>query len=278
MNEFLDKELGSKGVLIAAHRGVHGGSIIENTVKGFIAAHNQGADIVEMDVIKTLDGKLVCIHDGMERRLFYLDWRYTPMHREKPVLRRHYYNSSLVPLPEHINHFDDVLEALKGLCLINVDRCLNHFDLVFEAVLRHHMADQIIFKSPSKENFYKQFEYHSTPFMFMPMVNDISQIATAESAKLNLVGFEIKFKELSSPLAGQTLINRLRSDGKLLLVNMLNLTYTSHLYGGCDDNTSLLESPDMGWGKMIDMGFNVLQTDWPAALNNYLVKKELRQI
>ena len=278
MNELLTKTLKEKGVLIAAHRGVSGGSIVENTVKSFIAAHNQGADIVEMDVVKTLDNKLVCIHDGMERRLFYLDWRYTPLHREKTVMRRHYYNASLVPLPEHINRFDDVLEALKGICLINVDRCWNHFDLVFEAVLRHNMADQIIFKSPPKENFYKQFEAQSTPFMFMPMVNDIAQIMIAESAKLNLVGFEIKFKELSSPLAEQSLISRLRSEGKLLWVNMLNLTYTGHLYAGCDDNTSLLEGPGKGWGKLIDMGFNVLQTDWPAALYNYLLTRGLRVI
>jgi glycerophosphoryl diester phosphodiesterase len=278
MNDLLNKELDAKGILIAAHRGVSGGSIIENTVKGFIAAHNQGADIVEMDVVKTRDNKLVCIHDGMERRLFYLDWRYTPLHKEKTVMRRHYYSSSLMPLPEHINRFDDVLESLKGLCLINVDRCWNHFDLVFEAVLRHNMADQIIFKSPPKEIFYKQFENRSVPFMFMPKVNDIAQIATAESAKLNLVGFEITFKDMASPLAEHALINRLRLEGKLLWVNMLNSAYTSHLYAGCDDNTSLLECPDNGWGKIIDRGFNVLQTDWPAALYVYLAKKGLRQI
>ena len=86
MNDYFNGELARKRVLIAAHRGVAGGSIIENTVKGFIAAVNQGADIVEMDVVKTRDDKLVCIHDGMERRLFYLDWRYTPA-REKTVMR-----------------------------------------------------------------------------------------------------------------------------------------------------------------------------------------------
>ncbi len=277
MNDYFNGELARKRVLIAAHRGVAGGSIIENTVKGFIAAVNQGADIVEMDVVKTRDDKLVCIHDGMERRLFYLDWRYTPAYREKTVMRRRYYNTCLVPLPEHINRFDDALEALKGRCLINVDRCWKHFDLVFKAVLRHNMAEQVIFKGPPKEEYYKQFEAQSAPFMFMPIVKNIDDIVPAESADINLVGFELIFEDLSSPLAERALINRLRAEGKMLWVNALNLSYTKKLCGGYDDNKSLLEGPDKGWGELIKHGFNAIQTDWPAAMYNYLEKKGFRE-
>ena len=29
-------------------------------------------------------------------------------------------------------------------------------------------------------------------------------------------------------------------------------------------------SPDAGWGKLADMGFDIIQTDWPGLVYNYL--------
>ena len=60
-----------KGVLVAAHRGTSGGNIPPNTIAAFDLALKEGADILEMDLFKSLDGEIFVFHTGTE--LAYLD-------------------------------------------------------------------------------------------------------------------------------------------------------------------------------------------------------------
>ena len=60
------QEAAAKKVLIAAHRGVAGGNVPCNSIPGFKAALNQGADIIELDVAPSRDGVLYVFHPGME--------------------------------------------------------------------------------------------------------------------------------------------------------------------------------------------------------------------
>ncbi|NOG54275.1 MAG: family 16 glycosylhydrolase [Planctomycetes bacterium] len=45
-----------------AHRGASG-TVPENTLAAFTAAHRQGADVIETDLVLTADNQLVCFHD-----------------------------------------------------------------------------------------------------------------------------------------------------------------------------------------------------------------------
>ena len=42
------------------------------------------------------------------------------------------------------------------------------------------------------------------------------------------------------------------------------------LSANIDDNLSINEGYDNGWGRLIEMGFDIIQTDWPALLYNYI--------
>ena len=42
---------------------------VENTLPAFYAAMQSGADILEIDVVRSSDGKFYLFHDGNERRL-----------------------------------------------------------------------------------------------------------------------------------------------------------------------------------------------------------------
>ena len=55
-------------VLVAAHRGVAGGNVPCNSLLGYRGALRQGADIVELDVSRSLDGTLYAFHPCMEPR------------------------------------------------------------------------------------------------------------------------------------------------------------------------------------------------------------------
>ena len=56
---------------IAAHRGVNRANIPCNSLLAYKIALMQGADIVEIDVSKSKDGKFFAFHPGMEP--VYLD-------------------------------------------------------------------------------------------------------------------------------------------------------------------------------------------------------------
>ena len=45
--------------LVAVHRGKNGASVAENTVFSALTAFDEGADIVEFDVLRTLDNKVM---------------------------------------------------------------------------------------------------------------------------------------------------------------------------------------------------------------------------
>ena len=55
-----------KGILVAAHRGTSGGNIPPNTIASFDIALKEGADILEMDLFKSIDGEIFVFHTGME--------------------------------------------------------------------------------------------------------------------------------------------------------------------------------------------------------------------
>ena len=73
MNTKFYKALEEKKLLIAAHRGSFGGSIIDNTELSAKVAISLGADIVELDAIRSTDGVLYTYHDGGEKRSFEID-------------------------------------------------------------------------------------------------------------------------------------------------------------------------------------------------------------
>ena len=63
MPEFVEAK---ENIIIVAHRGACGGNIPCNTVASYEIALKQGADMIEVDVSCSRDGKLFLFHPGME--------------------------------------------------------------------------------------------------------------------------------------------------------------------------------------------------------------------
>lgn len=266
-----------KGVLIASHRGVSGGNIVENTIGAYKAAINTGADIIEMDVPVTLDGKLVCIHDGMESRLFRYNHMFTPMLPEFVARARRYMNTCKNRLNQRINRFDDVLEALKYKCIINVDRCWGHWHKVFEAVRRHGMEDQVIFKCGPTKRYLEILQNQDTPFMFMPIVKRPEHYDMVKKYDINVVAYELVFATTDNPIISPDILAKIKDEGCLLWGNAIDIREGGDLGAGYDDYVSLTDDPEKGWGKLLEMGFDIIQTDFPAPLCNFLIKKGARK-
>lgn len=284
-----------KNVLILAHRGVSCANIVDNTLESYDAALRQGADLVEVDVCATLDGDLFALHDGMEPVVLGIENSIVNMHTDE-VRALRYLNRNHIRIDHPINTFDEVLSHLKGRCLINLDRCWVCWEPVFEAVRRHGMEDQILFKSPPEEKYLAQMAAQPVPYLYMPVVWYPEEVALAESYDLNLAAVEVIGYREDAPIMQPDYLASLRDKGYARLISSLTLGNPVHdpaglaarwgaagsrmagalvdgniyLAGGHDDDTAILGDPDAGWGWLVARGFNILQTDWSLALSLYL--------
>lgn len=103
---------------ILAHRGASA-DFPENTLEAFTAAVEQGADGVELDVMRCASGELVVCHDEKLDRLAGREWwvHLTPWWK----LAKADVGSSLGFAPARIPRLEEVFEALPARLLVNVE-------------------------------------------------------------------------------------------------------------------------------------------------------------
>ena len=272
ITDLLVKKVREKGILVAAHRGTKGANIIENTVDAFDCAIQNDADIVELDIVSSTDGVLYVFHDGNENRLLGTPKSIKEMTSAEIDACR-YRNAYGKKTGFRVNRLDAVLAHLKGDVLINVDRCWDIFDSVIGMIRMHDMFDQVIMKCPPNEPNLRCILDSEAPIMFMAMVATQQELDMALALDLNLVAVEINFTSEQSPLLSEANIARLKERGILLWTNALSLKAGWTASAGHDDNVSITQNPDIGWGWLVDRGFDIIQTDWPMLLRRYLLSR-----
>ena len=259
-----------KNRLIVAHRGVFGGNIPCNTIASYEIALKQGADMIETDVNSTSDGKLIVFHPGMEYAHLNSDLSLPDMSWEE-VSGLRYVNTDDVPTQFGIERFDDFLEHFKGRCFINVDKFWDNPEAIYEAVKRHGMLDQIVVKAPPTDKVIEVLEQIAPTLAYMPVVKR-SFDGHGELLKkdINYVGIEALFFEDADPVASEEFIDRVHKDGKLMWANSIVYDVKRQIAAGHSDDTALTQSEDLGWGWLADRNFDLIQTDWPMMLVDYL--------
>ena len=259
--------------IIVAHRGVSAGNIPCNTMTAYEIALMQGADMIETDLNHTSDGKLVILHPTMEH--YHLDFEgcINNMTWEE-VSKLRYANFDGTPTQFGLITFDDLLEQFKGRCYINIDKFWSNPVEIYKAVKRHGMLDQILVKSHMKDEVLDVLEEVSPELAFMPIVKEEhAWHDRLMERNINYVGVEVLFKKDDNYLASQEFADKMHRDGKLVWVNSIVYDYQAVLSGGHSDDTAFTVSQDYGWGWMGERPFDVIQTDWPLMLINYLKEK-----
>lgn len=266
------REKARENIIVVAHRGTAGGNIPCNTLASYEIALKQGADMIEVDVSVSADGKLFLFHPLMEHA-----------HLNKPLLLRalpfslikklHYVNSDNTPTQFTISSFEDFLEQFKGRCYINIDKFWSNPEKIYSEIKRHGMTEQILVKSSPSEKVFDFMENFAPELPFMPVVKE-SCTCHEELMKrnINYVGIETCFKTDEAPVAQDEFIDKIHADGKLLWVNSIIFNHKQQLAGGHSDDTALTQGEDIGWGHLADKGYDFIQTDWPGMLIDYLKK------
>lgn len=266
------RETAREHTIIVAHRGIAGGNIPCNTIPSYNTALLQGADMIETDLNCTADGKLVILHPGMEKVHLNYDGSITDMPWEE-VKKLRYHNFDGTPTQFGLIPFDDLLEEFKGRCYINIDKFWSNPEAIYRAVKRHDMLDQILVKSHVADEVLDVLEEVAPELAFMPIVKEAHPHHEALMGRnINYVGVEVLFRTDDNELAGAEFAEKMHRDGKLVWVNSIVYNYRDVLAGGHSDDTALSSSMEDGWGWIGDRPFDVIQTDWPGMLVDFLKK------
>ena len=263
-------ESSKKNVLVVAHRGACGGNIPCNTLASYGIAVKQGADMIEVDVEMSTDGKLFVFHPGMEPwHLFHRD-RISRM-SSADIAQLRYVNTDCVKTQFGINTFDEILDAFKNKCYINVDKFWGHPKEIAAAIRRHNMEDQILVKSSLSDRVLSVLEEVAPDIPFMAIVrNNHDAHESLMKRGIHYIGAEVLFESETAEVASHAFVERMHRDGKLVWANSIIYDCREQLAAGHSDDTALTESEEKGWGWLADRGYDFIQTDWPLMLINYL--------
>ncbi|WP_405647373.1 glycerophosphodiester phosphodiesterase family protein [Streptomyces uncialis] len=266
VNALLNAHLARRTPLIAAHRGTGLGNIQENTAEAVEAAFRQGADMVEFDVVRSADGEFFLFHDGYERHAFDrdIDLRTLPAGEIRELRYRWTRHDA------GVTGLGTLLERFRGDALFNVDRSWWYWDDLLPFLDRYDMAGQLVLKSPVEEVWLEKLRRHPVKYPFLPMVRSLADIhAVLGDPGVNLVGVELLPASADDELTDPALVAQLRAAKLACLLNAINLPNGVPLFAGLDDHTSVLGDPAHGWGRLMEHGADIVQTDWPDLLARY---------
>lgn len=272
INSLLNKRLEEKKVLIAVHRGCGCGNIIENTIPAYIAALQMNADMFECDLIASTDGVVYTFHDGYEMRLLRKR-RNIKTYSSKEIDSFQYRNIIEEPANYHVEKFEAVLQHFNNGELFNIDRAWDILPSVIELLEKYpHAIKQAIVKTPIKKPFLEFLENCPTKVMYMPIAYNMEDIKTVLSYKnINTVGIEMIAKKAEDELFQDENIQWVKDQGLYCWANAITLGGTKgyDLFGGLDDDIAIKAGPEKSWGKLMDKGINVMQTDWPGIMSAF---------
>jgi len=264
--------LSTETPLIAAHRGTSGGNIPCNSLAAYKAALAQGADIIELDVTKSIDKKLFCFHPMMELSHLCFPLPLSLL-SSKQIAGLHYRNFDSAKTNEGVLTLDDAFEFLKGKCLLNIDKFWTAPALISNCIKRHGIEEQVIVKTPSSERYFEALECLAPELAFMPMVKETDNVSRLlMKRKLNFVGIEAIFKDENAQVISDENIRFLHKNSLAVWGNAIVYNRRDVISAGHTDDIAVTGDPDFGWGWFREKGFDIVQTDWVLPIKNYFNK------
>lgn len=255
---------------IVAHRAAWHGAP-ENSLAAIERAIAIGADIVELDIRKSADGELFIMHDDTLLRMAGIDRdaeTFTMAELQAIALREDDGGEHRATTQERIPTLKQALEIIRGRIFADLD--LKDRGLFSEvAACAHEMKAASYVDLKTRVMTRNELDWVRAQSIdgvaFMAMSNftaDGIHDTLALLSEIKPFMCEIRFDSLETIAANRQMF---RNAGMALWTNTLNMVAS----GEWVDKTALVE-PDLIWGRLIDAGISVFQTDEPEALKAYL--------
>ncbi len=255
--------------LLAAHRGVCGANVPCNTMTAFKIAVEQGADIVELDVSKSKDGKFFVFHPQTEPVFLKSKKLISDMTAEE-VEGLRLYNQDGIITSYKVPTLGEAFAYLKDKIYINVDKFWMDIPGIAEEIRKAGVEKQVIVKTFADEKSLAQVIEYAPDFMFMPLVKSRDEVSNWLISKgVNLIGTEILFDKETDDVIGDSYIEMMHNKGLLIWANAIVYDETAVISAYHTDDISLSDSPDKGWGWLADKNIDIIQTDWVLTAKQY---------
>lgn len=265
----------SKNVLVVCHRG-DWRNFPENSIPAIESVIAMKADIVELDIQLTKDSVLVLMHDGTIDRCTTGKGRISELTYEE--IQKYYLKTAhgtRCSLDLKVPTLREALEVCKDRIVINIDKGYNHYGLVLTMAEEMGMTEQILIKGSSTlADIREKMSANKENLLYMPIITpsnpksmEIFEGYIADDEPQ--LAYEICWGEYTPEV--ETVMQRLIADGSKLWVNSL----WNSLCGGLSDDVAWVTSAEEVYGKLVDMGATMIQTDRPEYLLDYLRSRGL---
>ena len=269
-------------VFVAMHRG-DWRNFPENSKGAILSSIRLGADIVELDVHMTKDGRFVLNHDRSLDRTTTGKGLVSD-HTLAEIKQLKMLDRNGKPTGYEVLTLEEALEIACGRILVNIDKFTAHPREILDAVAAAGALKEVLVKSTHEPDaarkvfgpYWKNVE--SGELLYMPVIQFCwkQHAKAAHNLPLWLAEeprtasmYEICADEMQYAPAFNAVI---RAEGApRLWVN----TMWDSLDAGHGDERALLDA-DANWGWVLDQGTTMIQTDYAAELIVYLTQKGRR--
>lgn len=255
--------------LLVAHRGVCGANVPCNSIAAYKIALSQGADVVEIDVSKSKDGKFYVFHPGMEHVFLKSKGLWELDSSEIEELRL--LNQDSVATSYKVPTLEEVLLLLKDKVYINVDKFWTDVEGISSIIRKCGVDKQVIVKTYVDDKALEAVTKYAPDFMFMPLIwhkDNVTDMLIKNG--VNVIGAELLFSSESDDCVSDEYIKSMHDKGLMLWGNSIIYNEKDVISAYHTDDISLYDNPNKGWGWLIDKGFDFIQTDWLLMLKDYI--------
>lgn len=263
----------SKKVLVASHRG-DWRNYPENSLSAIESVICMGADIVEIDLALTSDSVLVVCHDRTLNRTTTGKGRVCNVTFDS-VRRCCLKSGHGVATLHRMPTLREALEVCRDRIVVNIDKGYQYYDLVQSVSEELGVTEQLLIKGKSPiGDVAEKFSRYGHNMMYMPIIDILKpqgQTLFAEYLNNGVVppAYEVCWNEYTPEV--RSCMEKVVSGGSKLWVNSL----WPSLCGGLCDDAAFEGTPDAIYGKLLDMGATLIQTDRPRLLIEYLRSRGL---
>ena len=260
----------TSSVVVVAHRGDWKHSV-ENSLPAMRHAIEMGVDVVEIDIRRTADGRLVLMHDATIDRTTNGSGKVSELTLDS--IRNCYLKAADSTLTDlRVPTLDEVFEISRDRIMLNIDKGYWIFDDVYALAEKAGTTRQIIMKGDqAADQVLESFGRYLDRVFYMPIVN-----LNKEGAEEAIADFQEKIR----PVAYELLYKSDTCQTPLRVKNQLagkSLIWYNTMWNGMsgsryDDRA--VDDPDRVYGYLIDsLNARIIQTDRPGFLIRYLVSR-----
>lgn len=249
----------------------------ENSLQAIDGCVGLGVDMVEIDVRRSKDGHLMLMHDDTVDRTTNGTGPIEEMTLEEIGelrLREGAGGQEAALTEERVPTLEQALLASKGNILVNLDMKADLYGPSLDLLEETGTTEQVLIKMNAlpDEGRLRSAKFLGKTF-FMPIIRECRERpdetcseslshVVPQFAPYEPVAYEIVFQSESYLREG---VESIVNEKARVWVNTLE---SDHAAGHVDDQN--LEDPDAHWGHLIGMKVDMIQTDRPRLLMEYL--------